>query len=1179
MRIERLDLVAFGPFTATSLDLSAPGLQVVYGPNEAGKSTARAAVSTLLYDFELRSPYAFVHPLAKLQLSGRIIGEDGVALEVVRHKRNKDPLVEASSGAPVAPARWAGLLQGVDRERFEALCSLGWQELLEGTAALVADGGLLGEALLSAGLGVRELGGVLAELDAEASARYAPRASRREVNEALHAARDARRRAAEHSVRPERYDDVRQAHEAAAAALERCKEARAALERQHMALLTLRGALPALQARAAVVAERDALLAEVGGRRTPGSWARRVASAVEERQAARTSSASAAAQLRQLDERQAGVVVATDVLAVADRIDALGEKVAAYLEGRADRGHHEETRHQAEADALALLGLLCGRDAPRSLELARAAVAARGAVGTAREEWAAAEATVGHLEAEVGELEDEAAAHRRAVASLPAPVDVTLLRQAVEAALRLGDLDTAVWDARTARALAARVSAQAAGRLGWAPAEVAARLAAPWPTPAEVERAIGEADKTARQVTAADERAAGERRRQAALAAELSALAAEGALPSEAELSTARQLREERWRQVRTAWLEGTAPVALEPAYPDAASLAADFERSSAAADAAVDRLWQAADRTARRRSLEAELGRVQAAIGAAEIEASAARSEGAARFATWRAAWPSTDPPARPDALRAWRDDLDRLRVADGDHVTARLTHRRAVRARREAAGRLCEVLAGHGVTPLGGDDLAPLADQARRLVESADQAGAQRLAVTTALTRVETSLDARQRALGKAHAAERAAGEGARSLLEPLGARASSAREAAAIVSQLAELERLVERHDSRQDRIEGIDARSASFEDELAAVRTTLGADDPVEPGTAMGEAARALVARLTAAREREAARAALAEQRAAADAAQAAAARALEGLGGALAALASEAGVEGTGDALLEPLERRATAVLRLEELEGELVQLEQTLAEQAAGRPVAALSGEAAGRELADVNTELDGCGLELEAARRAEAAAAADAQELAVELAAMDGADEAAAETAVAELELGRALEGAAQYARLLLARHLADEAVRRYREAHQDPILARASEAIARLTGGRWRAVVAEADPKGAPRLAAIGAGGDERAVAELSEGTRDQLYLALRLAAIEEAFARHGPVPVVLDDVLVNFDDDRAAAALAVFAALAERAQVLLFTHHRHLVELAQATLTAGRFALVELSGPRAS
>ncbi|MDA8286209.1 MAG: AAA family ATPase, partial [Actinomycetota bacterium] len=66
MRIERLDLVAFGSFTDVALDLSSPGLQVVYGPNEAGKTTARAAVSNLLYDFDFRTTYAFVHPMSKL---------------------------------------------------------------------------------------------------------------------------------------------------------------------------------------------------------------------------------------------------------------------------------------------------------------------------------------------------------------------------------------------------------------------------------------------------------------------------------------------------------------------------------------------------------------------------------------------------------------------------------------------------------------------------------------------------------------------------------------------------------------------------------------------------------------------------------------------------------------------------------------------------------------------------------------------------------------------------------------------------------------------------------------------------------------------------------------------------------------------------------------------------------
>ena len=78
------------------------------------------------------------------------------------------------------------------------------------------------------------------------------------------------------------------------------------------------------------------------------------------------------------------------------------------------------------------------------------------------------------------------------------------------------------------------------------------------------------------------------------------------------------------------------------------------------------------------------------------------------------------------------------------------------------------------------------------------------------------------------------------------------------------------------------------------------------------------------------------------------------------------------------------------------------------------------------------------------------------------------------------------------------------------------------------------------------------------------LSEGTRDQLYLALRLAALE---LQHGPsarvLPLIADDVFINFDDARTAAGLQVLGELSRQRQVLFLTHHAHLVPLAQQVL----------------
>ena len=68
-------------------------------------------------------------------------------------------------------------------------------------------------------------------------------------------------------------------------------------------------------------------------------------------------------------------------------------------------------------------------------------------------------------------------------------------------------------------------------------------------------------------------------------------------------------------------------------------------------------------------------------------------------------------------------------------------------------------------------------------------------------------------------------------------------------------------------------------------------------------------------------------------------------------------------------------------------------------------------------------------------------------------------------------------------------------------------------------------------------------------------SDGTMDQLYLALRLAVAEELTK---DAPLVLDDALVRFDDDRLKAALEILKKEAETKQVLLFSCQRREMEL---------------------
>ena len=110
----------------------------------------------------------------------------------------------------------------------------------------------------------------------------------------------------------------------------------------------------------------------------------------------------------------------------------------------------------------------------------------------------------------------------------------------------------------------------------------------------------------------------------------------------------------------------------------------------------------------------------------------------------------------------------------------------------------------------------------------------------------------------------------------------------------------------------------------------------------------------------------------------------------------------------------------------------------------------------------------------------------------------------------------------------------------------------------LARLTRGRYARVWA---PLGERTLRVDDGHGRTFAVEELSGGTREQLFLALRLGLVRHAAERGVDLPLILDDVFVNFDQLRTEAAFETFREFAEEGrQVLLFTCHLHLAQLAE-------------------
>lgn len=161
----------------------------------------------------------------------------------------------------------------------------------------------------------------------------------------------------------------------------------------------------------------------------------------------------------------------------------------------------------------------------------------------------------------------------------------------------------------------------------------------------------------------------------------------------------------------------------------------------------------------------------------------------------------------------------------------------------------------------------------------------------------------------------------------------------------------------------------------------------------------------------------------------------------------------------------------------------------------------------------------------------------------------------------------------AARFLRLRLATHLLETQIEQFRKQNQGPLLQKSGVAFQAITRGAFSGLGAEFNADDVPILMGIRADQTKVPIEGLSDGTRDQLYLALRLAALDHYLEEHEPMPLILDDLLITFDNERTMAILPQLADLAKRTQILLFTHHEHLVELCRQTLGENQFQLHRL------
>jgi uncharacterized protein YhaN len=1154
VKLLELHLLAYGPFTDRRLDLSAgsEGLHLVFGVNEAGKSSALRALRALLYGVPERTQDDFRHGKTELRVGGLFRGADGGELHCYRRKGRKNTLLDAN-GDPIAEDRLARLLGGVAEPLFERLFGIDHEALVSGGQALLVERGREAEALFGTGLGSTAVHALLGSLDQQAQSLFAPRASKPLVNAGLSRLSEIERQQREVSLSARHWEEARKAVDKAAGRLNEIDAQLAEAEKRRSILERIRRSLPGL-ARRGHIREQLARLGNVPI--LEDDFGLRREEALSKRRLAAEGRARAMVRFEGLRQDAAGLEVSQELLAEADAIDELRDRLGGYRKAARDRpalvARHatlvEQARQQfAEirpdlslAEVESLRPMLGRRR--RATELGGRQEALESAVEKARESREGAAAKLETKRDELGRL--------------PPPVSYEGLQQAVDEARRTGEVDRSIEEANAEFVRHEEACQRDLQTLGLWIGTLADLVRAPLPGEETLRRFADAFQAMEDERCGLEDSISEARKEQRRTEESLLALRLAGEVPTETELQNVRERRDWGWRLLRRQWIEGEDVTLESQSYAPKHALADVFEKEIAGADEIADRLRRESQRVHEQAAAQAKLEACRQRNAAAEAALRPVAQRRLDLEESWKAVWRGMDiSPLPPREMSAWIEKASRLRekAVRGDELRGRAD---ALQRIRETQRRnLSSALAACGQPQtVEQSELRPLLDHGESCLRSIEQTASRRAALKQNVSELEDSQRQLDREVARAEEELCSwSSEWARLMRELGRGEKATPGEISDYLQAISDGLKLVDEARQLQLHIDGIDQEAEGFERDVNALMLRLAPSLAHRP---VGEAILQLDSHLTAQREAKSRLEELHKQARQAEGEVREADAVIRASDDVLSELCRQAGCNSADQ--LQAVEQRFLEHKRLGE---QLREVETELVEGGDGLSVEALETEAAEVERDSVLAELTDLYQRIDQELRPKREELFE-QKLSAEreFHSMAGTDEASALAEQAQQTLSELRGHAENYVRLRLAARVLRDEIEGFRRKHRDPILTRASVYFRNLTCGSLTAVETDFDESDRPVLVGVRPNGKRLRVEAMSTGTRDQLYLALRLATLDHYAESSEPLPLIVDDILIQFDDERSRATLDALADFSAKTQVILFTHHQRVVEEAR-------------------
>ena len=1164
MKFLQLDLRAYGPFTNRSLSLDGAGMHLILGGNEAGKSTALRALQAVLFGMKEKRD-AHLHPWDMLRVGLRIETTDGTVMDVERRKGSgAKSLLFTGTDRAVPAQEWTRVMPVDDAELFEQMFGLNYDRLVEGGRRLAEFKGDIGQALLAAAGDLGQLVNRMQGLQDEADAIYAAGASSRKLNKAL-----SEYNAADKATKHVRYTsrDYKVAvakREELVAELEKLAKDLAKCAAEQNRLTRLQTAAPHVNR--LLLDEKD-LCDFPEAVLMPADFEQRFLSVSGDLRGASDRQLSAESELKRLHQELADIPRDAPLAGLSAEIDSRNVLSGKIQAARVDCPKLVATwiQHHIQREQLcASLGIAASA-------LPHLNVEERERIGSLSGRHLL-------LEAKRDELPGVIALCRKAlsevdleIAALSPETDTAELAQKLSQMPKNKQPEADLQRLRQERdSLAKRLHRDTQALPLWAGTpEQLETLRVPLPASVSEfgERFVKQESRESQSVEA------GRKMTEEVESCNrgISILEKQGVIPTEAGLAALRARRELGWTAVKDCWLAGINDGAAESSFlqDSGQPLHAAYETAVTTADGLADQLREEADRVEQKRSALDNRDRANRRLAEHRVAVEAIAGNRLQIETAWYDLWANAGiAPRTPREMLAWLEKRGQLidQLRDLNRV-----REQELKAEEEVSTWRESLIAALGET--AERSLVEMVSTAERLIRQAAETRKKRGELEVGKRKSKSDLDAagnEQRLNESALSEWRGSWALAvTSLRMSDGAEPAAVKKVVTILDQIADLSGKME---SLQHRIETMQRDEREYTgtvQELAvrAGRTALSGVDSLVAIGRLQEAARA--AGLNESSADAIAKNLSREQRKLGKANDEAARYVT-----ALAELRDQAQVSEVS-LLPEAIRQSQQRTALMERIKGH----RKALIESCGNVPVDTFVAQVQELNLDELPAELELLAqrskhLQVSATQKTSDRDAIDREfqlrEAATELS-KSACDKYSAAARIDAL--------ASEYLERQLGATLLNKAMELYRAKHQDPLLKRAGEYFSALTCGAFDGLAIDYEDKQRVLKGVRSSNRERLDVTAMSDGTRDQLFFALRLAYIENHSGNEAPCPVILDDVLMAFDDARASAALRVLQQLSRKTQVLVFTHHTHHVQLAENVLGSDGFQLHNLTTEKTS